>query len=69
MPQVWPPKPQNQKAKKTKNKKIKKLQKREREKKGGSSCRGAVETNPTRYHEVASPIPGLAHWVEDPALP
>ena len=26
-------------------------------------------TNPTRYHEVASSIPGLAQWVGDPELP
>ena len=26
-------------------------------------------TNPTRSHEVAGSIPGLAPWVEDPALP
>ena len=25
-------------------------------------------TNLTRNHEVADLIPGLAHWVEDPAL-
>ena len=34
----------------------------------GSSCRGAVETNPTRNHEVAVSIPGLAQWVKDLAL-
>ena len=30
--------------------------------------RGTAETNPTRNHEVVGSIPGLAHWVKDPAL-
>ena len=34
----------------------------------GSSCRGAVETNPSRNHEVSGSIPGLAPWVKDLAL-
>ena len=30
---------------------------------------GAVETNPSRNHEVSGLIPGLTQWVKDLALP
>ena len=33
-----------------------------------NSRRGAEEMNPTRNHEVAGLIPGLAPWVKDLAL-
>ena len=35
----------------------------------GRSCRGTVEANLTRNHEVVGSIPGLTLWVKDLALP
>ena len=35
----------------------------------GSSRHGAVETNPTRNHEVTGSIPGLVQWVNNLVLP
>lgn len=36
---------------------------------GRSSSHGALETNPTRNHELEGSIPSLSQWVEDPVLP
>ena len=41
--------------------------KKVRNPKGSSHC-GTAETNPTGIHEDMSLIPGLVHWVGDPAL-
>ena len=55
--------------KKTKDKRQKKIIIIKKKKNIGSSHRGRAEMNPTRNHEVAGSIPGLAQWVKDLALP
>ena len=36
---------------------------------GESSHHGSVVMNLTSIHDAAGSVPGLAHWVKDPALP
>ena len=39
------------------------------ESKPGSSCHGSEVTELISVHEDSGSIPGLSHWVKDPALP